>query len=86
MEVIRWDHFWEDYKTEFEQEANLPGGSLGEQAAEDLRQRVIEHVCIPYRLPWRIMDLNFALFIRDSLKYFGLDNWSFVGTTCRDPF
>jgi 26S proteasome regulatory subunit N5 len=43
MEVIRWDHFWEDYKTEFEQEANLPGGSLGEQAAEDLRQRVIEH-------------------------------------------
>jgi len=44
MEVIRWDRFWEDYKSEFEQEVNLPGGSLGDQAAEDLRQRVIEHV------------------------------------------
>ncbi|KAG0570069.1 hypothetical protein M758_6G131100 [Ceratodon purpureus] len=43
MEVIRWDRFWEDYKTEFEQEAHLAGGALGEQAAEDLRQRIIEH-------------------------------------------
>ena len=47
MEVIRWDRFWEDYKTEFEQEASLPGGALGEQAADDLRQRIIEHVCMP---------------------------------------
>lgn len=44
MEVIRWVSFWGDYKSEFEQEAHLTGGSLGEQAAEDLRQRVIEHV------------------------------------------
>lgn len=44
MEVIRWDPFWEDYKIEFEEEANLPGGALGDRAAEDLRLRVIEHV------------------------------------------
>lgn len=54
MEVIRWDRFWEDYKTEFEQEVNLPGGALGEQAAEDLRQRVIEHVRILF---WSLLGL-----------------------------
>lgn len=44
MEVIRWVSFWEEYKNEFEQENTMPGGGLGERAAEDLRQRVIEHV------------------------------------------
>ena len=51
MEIIRWDRFWEDYRPDFEQEANLLGGSLGEHAPEDLRQRVIEHVCILNRFP-----------------------------------
>ncbi|GAB4839631.1 26S proteasome non-ATPase regulatory subunit 12 A [Ancistrocladus abbreviatus] len=43
MEVIRWTALWEAYKDEFENEKNLLGGSLGDKAAEDLRQRVIEH-------------------------------------------
>jgi len=29
---------------EFENEKNLLGGSLGDKAAEDLKQRIIEHV------------------------------------------
>lgn len=60
MEVIRWDRFWEDYKTEFDQEVNLPGGALGERAAEDLRQRVIEHVniCIPSFSSWEKCGLE----------------------------
>uniref|UniRef100_A0A0C9RIL1 TSA: Wollemia nobilis Ref_Wollemi_Transcript_15877_1969 transcribed RNA sequence n=1 Tax=Wollemia nobilis TaxID=56998 RepID=A0A0C9RIL1_9CONI len=43
LEVIQWVPFWETYQTEFEQEKNLPGGSLVDKATEDLRQRVIEH-------------------------------------------
>eukprot|EP01018_Ginkgo_biloba_P033432 Gb_00179 [translate_table: standard] len=43
MEVILWVPFWETYQSEFEQERNMPGGFLGDKAAEDLRQRVIEH-------------------------------------------
>ncbi|KAL2623223.1 hypothetical protein R1flu_003428 [Riccia fluitans] len=43
MEVIRWVQFWQDFEAEFQEEAKLPGGPLGEKASEDLRQRVIEH-------------------------------------------
>lgn len=43
MEVIMWTALWNEFKDEFENEKNLLGGSLGEKAAEDLRQRVIEH-------------------------------------------
>ncbi|GMH03892.1 hypothetical protein Nepgr_005731 [Nepenthes gracilis] len=43
MEVIQWTAFWEAYKDEFGNEKNLLGGSLVDKAAEDLRQRIIEH-------------------------------------------
>lgn len=44
MEVILWTVLWNEFEGEFNNEKNLLGGSLGEKAAEDLRQRVIEHV------------------------------------------
>ncbi|OVA01448.1 Proteasome component (PCI) domain [Macleaya cordata] len=43
MEVIQWTTLWETYRGEFENEKNMLGGSLGDKAAEDLKQRVIEH-------------------------------------------
>jgi 26S proteasome regulatory subunit N5 len=43
MEVIDWTSLWNMYKDEFENEKNMLGGSLGDKAAEDLRQRIIEH-------------------------------------------
>ncbi|XP_031487440.1 26S proteasome non-ATPase regulatory subunit 12 homolog A-like [Nymphaea colorata] len=43
MEVIRWTTLWETYKVEFEREREMLGGPLGDKAAEDLRQRIIEH-------------------------------------------
>ncbi|KAI3893815.1 hypothetical protein MKW92_025604 [Papaver armeniacum] len=43
MEVIQWTSLWEAYKAEFENEKNMLGGSLGDKAAEDLKQRIIEH-------------------------------------------
>lgn len=44
MEVIQWTGLWDSYKNEFENEKNLLGGYLGDKAAEDLRERIIEHV------------------------------------------
>ena len=44
MEVIQWMTLWNTFKDEFENEKNMLGGSLGNRAAEDLRQRVIKHV------------------------------------------
>ena len=44
MEVIQWTALWNSYKDEFENEKNMLGGSLGDKAAEDLKQRIIEHV------------------------------------------
>ena len=35
---------WKEFEGEFDNEKNLLGGPLGEKAALDLRQRVIEHV------------------------------------------
>ncbi|MCL7052028.1 hypothetical protein MKW94_021982 [Papaver nudicaule] len=43
MEVIQWTSLWEAYQAEFENEINMIGGSLGEKAAQDLKQRIIEH-------------------------------------------
>jgi 26S proteasome regulatory subunit N5 len=43
MEVIQWTALWETYKTEFENEI-VSGKFLSEKAAEDLKQRIIEHV------------------------------------------
>ncbi|KAK9991206.1 hypothetical protein SO802_026191 [Lithocarpus litseifolius] len=43
MEVVQWTSLWDAYKDEFENEKSMLGGSLGDKAAEDLRQRVIEH-------------------------------------------
>ncbi|XVF56418.1 hypothetical protein PTKIN_Ptkin06aG0119100 [Pterospermum kingtungense] len=43
MEVIQWTSLWNCYKDEFENEKNMLGGSLADKAAEDLRQRIIEH-------------------------------------------
>ena len=49
MEVIQWTSLWNTYKDEFENEKSMLGGSLGDKAAEDLRQRIIEHVSFPLR-------------------------------------
>lgn len=46
MEVIQWTALWNLFKDEFENEKNMLGGSLGDKAAEDFRERVIEHVKI----------------------------------------
>ncbi|KAM7523637.1 hypothetical protein LguiA_013539 [Lonicera macranthoides] len=43
MEVIQWNALWNTFKDEFENEKNMLGGTLGDKAAEDFRQRVIEH-------------------------------------------
>lgn len=43
MEVVQWTALWNLYKDEFENEKNMLGGSLGDKAAEDLKQRIIEH-------------------------------------------
>ncbi|KAH0683279.1 hypothetical protein KY290_023458 [Solanum tuberosum] len=43
MEVIQWTALWNTFKDEFENEKNMPGGTLGDKAAEDLKLRVIEH-------------------------------------------
>ena len=44
MEVIQLTALWNTFKDEFENEKNMPGGTLGDKAAEDLKLRVIEHV------------------------------------------
>ncbi|KAL6006053.1 26S proteasome non-ATPase regulatory subunit 12 A [Asimina triloba] len=43
MEVIQWTTLWEIYREEFENEKSMLGGALGDKAADDLRQRIIEH-------------------------------------------
>ncbi|XP_040369830.1 26S proteasome non-ATPase regulatory subunit 12 homolog A [Rosa chinensis] len=43
MEVIQWTTLWNKFNDEFENEKNMLGGSLGDKAAEDLKQRIIEH-------------------------------------------
>ncbi|XP_044469103.1 26S proteasome non-ATPase regulatory subunit 12 homolog A [Mangifera indica] len=43
MEVILWTSLWNTYEKEFVNENSMLGGPLGPKAAEDLRQRIIEH-------------------------------------------
>ncbi|XP_047311449.1 26S proteasome non-ATPase regulatory subunit 12 homolog A-like [Impatiens glandulifera] len=43
MEVINWAALWDMFKTEFDNEKNMLGGALSDKAANDLKQRVIEH-------------------------------------------
>ncbi|KAL8133089.1 26S proteasome non-ATPase regulatory subunit 12 homolog A-like [Apium graveolens] len=43
MEVIQWTALWNLFSNEFENEKNMLGGSLGDKAAENFRERVIEH-------------------------------------------
>ncbi|KAL5703503.1 26S proteasome non-ATPase regulatory subunit 12 A [Ranunculus cassubicifolius] len=43
MEVISWTTLWDTCKSEFENEKNMLGGPLGDKAADDLKQRIIEH-------------------------------------------
>lgn len=43
MEVIQWTALWDTYKNEFDSEM-VSGNFLSEKAAEDLKQRIIEHV------------------------------------------
>lgn len=64
MEVILWTSLWNTYKDEFENETNMLGGSLGAKAAEDLRQRIIEHVSLArhgfiFTLP--LVDILYSL-------------------------
>lgn len=42
MEVIQWTALWDTYKNEFDSEM-VSGNFLSEKAAEDLKQRIIEH-------------------------------------------
>ncbi|KAG2711678.1 hypothetical protein I3760_04G088000 [Carya illinoinensis] len=49
MEVIQWTSLWNTYKDEFENEKSMLGGNLGDKAAEDLRQRIIEHVSFTHQ-------------------------------------
>jgi len=66
MEVIQWTRLWELYKDEFENEANMLGGSLVAKAAEDLRQRIIEHVSIS-------IDAN-SSFLHVRFLHLGISN------------
>lgn len=60
MEVIQWTALWNDYKDEFENEKNLLGGSLVEKAAEDLKQRIIEHVLYnPFTISFYFVWLSY---------------------------
>lgn len=68
MEVIHWATLWETYKDEFENEKNLLGGSLVPKAAEDLKLRIIEHVCIFYWLLSSFLTCLFYCFL--ELKFY----------------
>ncbi|KAI7724997.1 hypothetical protein M8C21_015259 [Ambrosia artemisiifolia] len=41
MEVIQWTALWNTYRDEFENERNMLGGSLGDKAADNLKERNI---------------------------------------------
>ncbi len=43
-----WADFLEEYKDEFDQESTLLGEDPGNRAVDDLRLRVIEHVCFTF--------------------------------------
>ncbi|KAL4184054.1 hypothetical protein AMTRI_Chr11g158110 [Amborella trichopoda] len=69
MEVIQWTSLWEAYKDEFECEKDMPGGSLGEKAAEDFRERIIEHnILVVSKYYLRITLKRFAELLCLSLQ------------------
>ena len=74
MEVIQWTTLWNTYKAEFENEKTMLGGSLGDKAAEDLKQRIIEHVDFP-RYHYL---LSISLFIYLATTF--ADMWFFCRT------
>lgn len=65
MEVIQWTALWNGYKEEFDNEKNLLGGPLVDKAAEDLKQRIIEHV-----ISIQNVTLPFSLRIPAAKKFF----------------
>jgi 26S proteasome regulatory subunit N5 len=66
MEVIQWTSLWNEFLDEFESEKNLLGGSLGDKAAEDLRQRIIEHV-IYFQLSY--LHNSYAFFFQSTVEF-----------------
>lgn len=69
MEVIQWISLWNTFKEEFENEKNMLGGSLGDKAAEDLRQRIIEHVVFLFILSYtQYFVLSFELLVVTYLQ------------------
>lgn len=75
MEVIQWTSLWNTFNDEFENEKNLLGGSLGDKAKEDLRQRIIEHVMFPWIFDYvyfvfPVVDLDWLLIICNMLHAF----------------
>lgn len=46
MEAVQWIPLWNTCKEEFQNEKNMLCGSLRDKAAEDLQERIIEHLII----------------------------------------
>ncbi|KAL6975953.1 hypothetical protein U1Q18_024748 [Sarracenia purpurea var. burkii] len=61
MEVVQWTALWNTFNNEFENEKNMLGGGLGDKAAEDLRQRVIEHVISHYSFNYNLYAVIIVL-------------------------
>lgn len=69
MEVIQWTTLWNTYKAEFENEKSMLGGSLGDKAADDLKQRIIEHVVFPISIFATHFSLYSAITFADMWCY-----------------
>lgn len=81
MEVILWTILWNEFESEFENEKNLLGGSLGEKAAEDLKQRVIEHVSFSFSNLYFPMILQKIRLVIISLFIYLFCFFCFLGRT-----
>ncbi|GAY67485.1 hypothetical protein CUMW_256850 [Citrus unshiu] len=91
MEVIQWTSLWNTYKDEFENETNMLGGSLGAKAAEDLRQRIIEHnilVVSKYysRITLKRLAELLCLSIQISVPYNSIANYNVKQVILKFPF
>lgn len=70
MEVIQWTTLWDTYKNDFENE-KASGESLGEKAAEDLKQRIIEHVNTKELMPLYLFSSHkFCWLVLCDMLYF----------------
>ena len=67
MEVIQCTALWNTFQNEFENEKDMLGGPLGVKAAEDLRQRVIEHVIFHHQLSFNYDLYAVILFLYLSM-------------------